>query len=406
MACRTVDLQDYAYGFLDEEETSRVRDHLGACARCRADLARLDGEKRLLADAAAAPPARRTQPSAAVPLAFAAVLLLGLLWLLAPRSEPSTETALVPGAQEKGKGSADLPGDEPSIKAQIAKLEAALKEAPGDSERTRIQASLDTLHLRLERLHANGDATAMKEKTDSPKKPVVKTPPAPNDERLAAIKAELKELFQKIKTTTDPEEKAKLEKRAQELNRETKMLQPPAKASINLKEVELKLKANQDDVGALVDRAAWNLDNGQAEPAMKDLDRALALKPDLAPAYLKRAVAHAMLGQQPQAWQDAKRGEELDMKAGKEIDDTYRAIKKLTGTKERKTSAGDLEQQIAGLRDRLEELRAMSANADLAPAERERATRDAERVQAEIDRLGVELKSRPAEPEKKVEKKK
>ena len=94
------------------------------------------------------------------------------------------------------------------------------------------------------------------------------------------------------------------------------------------------------------------------------------------------------------------------MKAGKEIDDTYRAIKKLTGTKERKTSAGDLEQQIAGLRDRLEELRAMSANADLAPAERERATRDAERVQAEIDRLGVELKSRPAEPEKKVEKKK
>jgi Tfp pilus assembly protein PilF len=44
------------------------------------------------------------------------------------------------------------------------------------------------------------------------------------------------------------------------------------------------------------------LNNGKAEPAMKDLDRAIALKPDYAPAYLKRAIAHAMLGQQPQAW--------------------------------------------------------------------------------------------------------
>jgi SMC interacting uncharacterized protein involved in chromosome segregation len=69
-------------------------------------------------------------------------------------------------------------------------------------------------------------------------------------------------------------------------------------------------------------------------------------------------------------------------------------------------TAGDVEQQIASLRDRLEELRAMSGNADLAPAERERAARDADRVQAEIERLGIELKSRPAEPEKKVDKKK
>jgi tetratricopeptide (TPR) repeat protein len=405
MECRIIDLQDYAYGFLDGEEASRVRDHVAACARCSAVLARLDAEKRILAEAAA-PRARRGVPTAALPLVFAASLLLGLLWLLMSRPAPPPETAAVPAAQDKGKGPADQPGDEPALRSQIVKLEAALKEAAGDPERTRIQASLDNLRIRLQRLQADGDKTAMKEKTDAPKKPVVKTPPSPNDERLMMIKMEMKDLSEKIKSTADPDEKAKLEKRVQELTRETKQLQPPAKTPVNAKEVELKLQANPDDVGALVDRATWHLDNGRAEPAMKDLDRAITLKPDLAPAYLKRAVAHAMLGHQPQAWQDAKRGEELDLKAGKAIDDTYRTIKKLMGSKERKVTAGDVEQQIASLRDRLEELRAMSGNADLAPAERERAARDADRVQAEIERLGIELKSRPAEPEKKVDKKK
>ena len=92
------------------------------------------------------------------------------------------------------------------------------------------------------------------------------------------------------------------------------------------------------------------------------------------------------------------------MKAGKMIDDTLRAIKKLTGKGERKQAPADGENQIATLRDRLEELRSMAANADLGAADRERAGREADRVQAEIDRMAAELKTRPAEP--KVEKKK
>ncbi|MBI3855923.1 MAG: hypothetical protein HY293_09570, partial [Planctomycetes bacterium] len=113
-----------------------------------------------------------------------------------------------------------------------------------------------------------------------------------------------------------------------------------------------------------------------------------------------------LLGHQSEAWADAKRGEQLDMKAGKMIDETVRAIKKLTAKGDRKQAPVDVENQVATLRDRLEELRSMAANADLGAADRERAGRDAERVQAEIDRLTAELKSRPAEPEKKPEKKK
>jgi tetratricopeptide (TPR) repeat protein len=171
--------------------------------------------------------------------------------------------------------------------------------------------------------------------------------------------------------------------------------------------VELRLQSNPDDVTALVDRATWHLDNGKAEPAMKDCERAISIKPDFAPAYLKRAIAHAMMGHQSEAFADAKRGEQLDMKAGKMIDETLRTIKKLTGNKggERRQTAADLENQIATLRDRLEELRSMSANADLGAADRERAGRDADRVQAEIDRLTADLKNRPAEPQK-IEKKK
>lgn len=406
MECRIVDLQDLAYGFLDGEEAARVRDHVSSCARCRGDLARLDGEKRTLAGAAAAPAAHRTVPTAVIPLAFAAALLIGLLWLLAPRSTPSDETAVVPAApQDKGKSSADQPGDEPSIKAQIAKLQAALAETTNEKERARIQASIENLNVRLERLQSGGDKTAMKEKPETPKKPVVKGAPE-NEERMMALKMEMKDLMEKMRSTKDPDEKAKLAKQAQEVDKEMKVLQPPPKATVNMKEVELKLQNNPDDVDALLARGSWLVDSGKAEPGMKDLDRAIALKPDLAPAYLKRAIAHAMLGHQPQAWQDAKKGEDLDMKAGKAIDDTYRTLKKLMTPKERKVTGADMEQQVAGLRDRLEELRSMAGNADLSAAERERATRDADRVQAEIDRLVAEMKSRPAEPEKKIEKKK
>jgi tetratricopeptide (TPR) repeat protein len=407
MACRIVDLQDLAYGFLDPEAEFRVREHLAGCGRCRADLARLEGEKELLAGAAARARAPRER-RALVPLAFAAALVLGLVWLMKPGDPAPFETVLVPAAQDKGKGAKELPDTEEALKAEIARLQTALARTPDEQEKHRIETSIGDLQVRLDRLAVRKESqAAMKEKSENPKKPLAKPKPeAGDDERAMKLRMEAKETAEKIKLTQDPGERKRLESRMREIERELKTGEP-VRAPINLKEVELRLQSNPDDVAALVDRATGHLDNGKAEAAMKDLDRAISLRPDFAPAYLKRAIAHAMLGRQPQAWQDAKRGEELDMKAGKMIDETYRTIKKLTGNaKERRITPADLENQAAGLRERLEELRSMAENGDLSSADRDRARRDAERVRVEIERLSAEIKSMPAEPEKKVEKKK
>src|SRR6185295_966029 len=126
MECRSVNLQDQVYGFLDPDVEARLRDHLAACARCRADLARLAGEKERLASAAA--PARVRDWKTLVPLAFAAALLLGLLGLLIPRPPAPVEVVAMPGAQEKGaKASKELPDDEDSLQKEIVRLDAALK---------------------------------------------------------------------------------------------------------------------------------------------------------------------------------------------------------------------------------------------------------------------------------------
>jgi len=414
MECRIVDLQDLAYGFLDPDAAMRVRDHLSECGRCRADYARLAGERSRLAQGAAGLSAPRERKSL-MPLAFAAALLLGLLGLLIPReSSPARESqppdvVAMPAAQEKSapKG---VPDDEESLQKEIARLDAALKNASDDQERGRIKTTIGDLKIRLQRvLRAKSDPTAMKEKEGEPKKPV-KGKTEGGDDRVLKLRMELKGLPEKIKMSTDPAEKQRLEQRVKDLEQEIKQLDPAPKMAINFKEVDLRIRSNPDDAGALVDRATWYLDNGKAEPAMKDVERAISIKPDFAPAYLKRAIAHAMMGHQSEAWADVKKGEQLDMKAGKMIDDTLRTIKKLTGGGkggERRQSTGDMENQIATLRDRLEELRSMASNADLSAAERDRASRDADRVQAEIDRLTADLKSRPAEPQpQKVEKKK
>jgi tetratricopeptide (TPR) repeat protein len=419
MECRIVDLQDLAYGFLDPEGAMRVRDHLADCARCRADFARLEAERSRLAGAAAGLSAPRERKNL-VPLAFAAALLVGLLWLLIPREPAPTfapsresasegkpaEVAAMPAAQEK-KGPKEVPDDEDSLQKEIVRLDAALKTASDDQERARIKTTIADLKIRLQRaLRAKDDPTAMKERGGEPKKPVVKGKTDSADDRVMKLKVEMKGLFEKIKFSTDSAEKQRFEQRVKDIDQELKLLDQSPKMQINFKEVEVRLQSNPDDVAALVDRATWYLDNGKPEPALKDLERAVAVKPDCAPAYLKRAIAYAMLGRQAEAWADVKRGEQLDMKAGKMIDETLRAVKKLTGSKDRRPVPGDTENQVATLRDRLEELRSMAANADLSAADRERTGRDADRVQAEIDRLTAELKSRPAEPEKKVEKKK
>src|SRR5437667_12889085 len=104
MPCRIVDLQDCAYGFLEPEAAASVRDHAAACDRCRADLARLEGEKAMLSRAASEllPRERRTA-APLFPLAFAAGLLVGLLWLLIPREPAPSDVVAVPAGQEKGQ---------------------------------------------------------------------------------------------------------------------------------------------------------------------------------------------------------------------------------------------------------------------------------------------------------------
>jgi tetratricopeptide (TPR) repeat protein len=407
MACRSVDLQDLAYGFLDPDAEARVREHVASCGTCRADLARLQGEKRLLAGSAASIPEPRERRSL-VPLAFAAALILGLLWLLKPAAPIPSDSIALPGAQDKGsKGAKEVPDTEAALRSEIARLEAALGKISDEQERYRVQTTLGDLKIRLDRLVVRKeDPTAMKEKPEAPKKPVAKGKPEPDPDRAMKLKMEWKDVSEKLKATTDPAERKRLEQQLREIEQQQKSPESAKAPPINLKEVEARLQSNPDDVPALVDRATSFLNGGKAEPAMKDLERAIALKPDFAPAYLKRAIAHAMLGQQSPAWQDLKRGEELDRTQGKMIDDAIRTVKKLGAPKERRSTAADLDSQISGLRQRLEELRGMAEDGDLPPADRERARRDADRVRSEIDRLAAEAKSLPAEPEKKVEKKK
>src|SRR5438105_2281431 len=148
MACRIVDLQDLAYGFLDPDAASAAREHVAGCGRCRADLARLTGEKNLLAGAAAgfsAQRRRRPTATALVPLAFAAALLVGLLWLLMPRQKAAPEIVVLPAAQEKGgdkRSSKEVPDTEDGLKAEIARLEAALAKTSDEQERGRIKTRL------------------------------------------------------------------------------------------------------------------------------------------------------------------------------------------------------------------------------------------------------------------------
>jgi tetratricopeptide (TPR) repeat protein len=295
-----------------------------------------------------------------------------------------------------------VPDTEDALRQEIARLEAAMTKAADEQERGRIKTAIGNLQLRLERV--TRPPTAMKEKPEGapPKKPLLKESA---EDRALKLKKESKDLVEKIKMSQDPADKKQLEQRIRDIEQELKTLDL-ARPQVNIKDVEMRLQSDPDDVAALVDRGTWHVDNGRAEPAMKDLNRAIALKPDCAPAYLKRAIAHALMGKQSEAWADAKRGEQLDLKAGKMIDDTTRALKKLLGNKERRIAPGDVENQIATLKERLEELKAMSSSADLPEADRERAARDAARVQVEIERLTTDLKSRPAEPEKKPVQKK
>lgn len=492
MDCRPSDLQDLAYGFLDGEADRRVRRHAAACGRCAADLGRLVAEKGLLARASqgADLSAPRTRPTAyLVPAAFAAALLLGLVWIMAPRTpEPVALTGPASLQDSKKSEKKDAPAlDEAGLKKEIVRLQEALDGTNDKQERIRIQASIDDLKVELARA-TDGKPVKKVEMAEKPlkkgptkydelTKALEKNPDDPatlvaraeeclktkrwdqgaQDARKAVLLApenarahwilgqacrllkqneeadqafaraaqldpklsgeikqfkqtskaqqELDSVYAKMKMTKDPDERARLEMRAKELGQELKLLSQ-GESLINIKEVELRLQQDPNDVQALVDRASWHLESAKAAPAMKDLDRAIELKPDHAPAYLKRAVAHAWLGDTTRAWADAKKGEQLDPKNMKAVEQTQGTIKKLSQkAQDKQRPTGELDLEVNALKDRLEELRSMAANAELPAADRERAGKEADRVAAEIEKLKAELQSRPPEPVKKVQKK-
>jgi tetratricopeptide (TPR) repeat protein len=490
MDCRPSNLQDLAYGFLDDGEARLVRAHAARCSRCAGDLARLEAEKAVLAGGAVRAdfaPRRNRLAGLALPLAFAAALLLGLVWTMLP---PATEpVAFVPAQDKKGPSKEEpAPLDEASLRKEIDRLQTALNGTQDKQERNRIQAAIDNLKVELgratdgkpvkkdvmvEKPVKKGPAKydeltkALEQKPNDPAlllsraeeglkvkrwdasvvdaKKVIELEPknarahlvlskalhiagrkdegdqafakaveldpslkaSEPDIRLAKTQKELDAVYGKMKMTKDPEERMALEMKAKELGQEIKLLSQGDRTMVNIKEIEVRLQQNPDDVPALVDRAAWYLDWNKAEPALKDLNRAITLKADYAPAYLKRGIAHAMKGDMPAAWADVKRGEQLDPKNMKAVEFTQGTIKKLSGAKaDKQRPAADLDLEINTLKDRLEELHAMAANAELPAAERDRAKKEAERVTAEIEKLKTDLQSRPpSEPVKKTQKK-
>lgn len=80
MECRTVEIQDYVYGFLEPQTRGGFEAHLTACAGCREAEARLRGERDLLRAAAATAPATGSRSRA--PLLWIAAGVLGVVGLI------------------------------------------------------------------------------------------------------------------------------------------------------------------------------------------------------------------------------------------------------------------------------------------------------------------------------------
>src|SRR5262249_62369225 len=123
-----------------------------------------------------------------------------------------------------------------------------------DQERGRIKTTIGDLKIRLERvLRPKDDATAMKEKEPEPKKPTVKVKSDSADERSMKLKMEAKDLYEKIKFSQDAGERKRLEQRLREIEQELKLQDQGTKMQINIKEVEVRLQSNPDDVPPLFD---------------------------------------------------------------------------------------------------------------------------------------------------------
>lgn len=347
-----------------------LRRALGACDD-RVDRSYADFARRLEGRGSAP----RRPAAGLVTLAASLLVCAAILAAIFASGGSPVEPPVLPAQDKKAAP------QETGLKDQLALLERILERTTDEKERELLQATIRSLQNQV----------AKSEKG----KPVSKT-----DDRTAKLRTELDGVTMKIKMSKDADEKAALEMRAKELGQELKMLDQGSKVKeVPIKEAEAKLAKDPDDVGALVDRARWYFDYGKADLAIKDLDRALKVKPDHAPAFLLRGMAYALAGNPEAANKDVKRGAELDPAAKKEIEYAWGTLKKL-GPSQPARSPKDVEQQIAALKDRLEELRAMEANAELPQNDRGRAKKEADRIQAEIEKL----KSAPAPAEKEKKK--
>lgn len=343
-----------------------LRRTLGACD-AQVDRSYADFTRRLEGRGSA--PRRPT--AGLVTLAASLLVCAAILAAILTSGGPPVEPSVLPAQDKK------VAPQETGVKDQLALLERILERTTDEKERELLQATIRSLQNQVAKSQKG--------------KPVSKT-----DDRTAKLRTELDGVYLKIKMSKDADEKAALEMRAKELGQELKILEQGSKGKeVDIKAAEGRLRDNPDDVAALVDRARWYFDYGKADPAIKDLDRAIQVKPDHAPAYLLRGMAHALAGNPDAATKDVKRGADLDPAAKKEIEYALGTLKKL-GPSQPSKSPKDREQQLSALKDRLEELRAMEANAELPQNERGRAKKEADRIQGEIEKLKV-----PAPVEKK-----
>ena len=66
-----------------------------------------------------------------------------------------------------------------------------------------------------------------------------------------------------------------------------------------------------EEAEALVDRSTAHMELGQSQLALKDLDKAVKLRPDYAPAYANRALVQTRLGKDAEAEQDVSQAASL-----------------------------------------------------------------------------------------------
>ena len=163
---------------------------------------------------------------------------------------------------------------------------------------------------------------------------------------------------------------------------------------VDMKKVAARLAANADDVGALVLRARRHVEKKNLEAAFDDLYRAIKLDPKHAPAYIQRAMTHAMTGRIDRAERDLVRAERIGSESQPGLRRAWQSLERLEREREERNRPGrDVDDQIESLKDRIEELEAVAGNGDLAAEERDRARAQIADARKEIERINEQRPS-------------